>query len=849
MATRLYLHNDRYDRAYWGGSYHQGITSYTTYAADRDPTSDITVLVGKVDTNGMGTDLLPSFQYAYGVNDWNDCILYDVYNFPVSDSISEVRFLNGAWYAGSTLGVIYRSVDAIHWYQVGADASTRFIERIRYGNNIFVLVGDGGLIMTSTDGLTWTNVTAPNTSNILSVAYSPTQNKWVAGGGSGVLYQSTNPSVSWTSTTQGTAARWAMEWSSTSNLWVCGGVGIVQTSTDGLTWTNRNPGAWTNSIYNGVNIGSTLYFSGSLGSLLSSTDGGITWTVISSASVAGTNPGPDILNNFYCPSSTSDGDILLHGDAGQTYKYTVSTGAWSTIGGTQASSSTTISDLSFSNESLYELRSMDTTIGTGQVAIPYTNGVATSRMTFGMFASNPLDVAQTVGGGSMILNTANQADTNSGAIQITSMAVYVWRPTTNSIVGFVIDSSATSLGGTPTSGTSETVQHVTGIATSAVAAAAGDIIICEIWANWTNGGMSTINRFFFDGTTVNTTQSAAVTNHASFIEFSENLTFTTSRGTMKYLVFTGGEQNWAVPSDWNNDYNTVEMIGSGANGATNPFTITPLGGNGGAGGAYTKFQNVNLTIGASYTINAGFTGAGDDENSWMRTDSPNNPTPPTTVLEGIRANAGSFTTGGTGLGGTLSYSGGNGGVGSTTLSTYGGGGGSGNRVGAGTNGGNGDTATAGNEGGGGGGAAGGPLSTAGANGSTTGGAGGTGPTGTAGGAGAVSVNAPGISGTNGAGGGGALGPNAIDFGGFGGSADSGNIWINIDGTDYGAWGGGGGGAANPTSGQQTGGGNVFGYGGGGGGGNGLGGTGFVLITYQSLGVISNVKARSFFQFF
>jgi hypothetical protein len=56
---------------------------------------------------------------------------------------------------------------------------------VTYGNGLFVAVGEGGTILTSPDGVSWTQRTSPEKSDLLSVAYR--NGRFVAVGGGTIL--------------------------------------------------------------------------------------------------------------------------------------------------------------------------------------------------------------------------------------------------------------------------------------------------------------------------------------------------------------------------------------------------------------------------------------------------------------------------------------------------------------------------------------------------------------------------------------------------------------------------------------------------------------------------------------
>lgn len=175
------------------------------------------------------------------------------------------------------------------------------------------------------------------------------------------------------------------------------------------------------------------------------------------------------------------------------------------------------------------LRTMNPAIGSTQASLAVTTAASTVAQNnfMGFFCSRPLQGNQTVGGGTMILNGAENESNASANWWINSLNIYVWRPSTGARVGVVRDAAGTSLGGLePTATGNNQVSHITGITSTAIAALSGDVIICEIWIRATQGAaMSYTGTFFYDGATVNTTENAVVTSHASFIELNENLIF------------------------------------------------------------------------------------------------------------------------------------------------------------------------------------------------------------------------------------------------------------------------------------------------------------------------------------
>jgi len=176
------------------------------------------------------------------------------------------------------------------------------------------------------------------------------------------------------------------------------------------------------------------------------------------------------------------------------------------------------------------LRTMNAQIGGLQASLAGATGTGTTlKLAFlGFFCSPMLRGAQTVGGGSIILNTADLETSLSDNFWVNALHTYIWRPSTGAKVGSSIkDNAGSSLGGTePTAINSEQVTHITGITSTGVSASDGDVIIAEIWSAHTKTQTSSRTcTWYYGGTTVNTTENNVVTTQASFIEFAETLQF------------------------------------------------------------------------------------------------------------------------------------------------------------------------------------------------------------------------------------------------------------------------------------------------------------------------------------
>lgn len=258
--------------------------------------------------------------------------------------------------------------------------------------------------------------------------------------------------------------------------------------------------------------------------------------------------------------------------------------------------------------------------------------------------------------------------------------------------------------------------------------------------------------------------------------------------TVIYITSTAST-SWTVPSNWNSDSNTIEVIGGGGGGHF-VASIPGVGGGGGASGAYAIKSNLSLEPETQITIKVGVAGA-------MATAGGDTYFNATTCADSSVC--------GKGGGGASGQTGGSAQTGSVGTVNAGANGGTGGPTGP-TNGG----------GGGGGGGAGGPQ-----------------------GAGNAGITATGQDGgAGGQGGGTAGGAGGLANGGAGGN---GTEWSPSPAYGSGGGGGGGQGGGNKSDGWGGGSGGTYGAGGGGGGGAGKGGAlsgagkagtqGIIVITY------------------
>ena len=136
---------------------------------------------------------------------------------------------------------------------------------VTYGNSIFVMVGQSGTIMTSSDGTSWDNRTSGTSNGLYGVTYG--NSTFVAVGHYETILTSSD-GTTWTSRTSGRTNSSGLSYKNSSgwtytdylegitygnSIFVTvgrgeDGSGTIMTSSDGINWTSRTSGT-TNNLW------------------------------------------------------------------------------------------------------------------------------------------------------------------------------------------------------------------------------------------------------------------------------------------------------------------------------------------------------------------------------------------------------------------------------------------------------------------------------------------------------------------------------------------------------------------------------------------------------------------------
>ncbi len=194
---------------------------------------------------------------------------------------SSVTYGNGMFVAVAFDGSVISSTDGILWTNRTAPEANSW-RAVTFGNGQFVAVANGGVngIMTSPDGINWTSRYVV-LSGLTSVTFGNGLYVAVAAAGTGTARVTTSPDgINWTTRASSQVNAWQSV-TYGNGLFVAvsnSGTKRVMTSPDGITWTARSSAnernTWQSVTYgNGLFVAVALTYTGSNQKVMTSADG------------------------------------------------------------------------------------------------------------------------------------------------------------------------------------------------------------------------------------------------------------------------------------------------------------------------------------------------------------------------------------------------------------------------------------------------------------------------------------------------------------------------------------------------------------------------------------------------
>lgn len=338
--------------------------------------------------------------------------------FRATNNLRTIAYSAGVWVSFGTPARFYISTDGYSFERKDYPISSAIV--INHAISIstvaedsrFVAVGSGGTVITSTDGgATWVIRTTGSTANLNSVSFDPVRNQYVVVGDNGVILTSTNlttwvPQASgvttnlhsitynsaiigyivvgdggtilssldgtgWETQTASTSINLRGATSTSQYYVITGDNGFISTSVNGVIWVNQISG--TDQALTGVasgvtgNLQTTLYTTGSNHIALTSNNGA-NWTAVTVG--ANTDFNSVVYDNGFFYTVGSNGVIT----------YTSNTSSWA---GTRGVANTFSGDATFVYDDIANtliVNSIDASTGNVTANVVIANAVSASTI-------------------------------------------------------------------------------------------------------------------------------------------------------------------------------------------------------------------------------------------------------------------------------------------------------------------------------------------------------------------------------------------------------------------------------------------------------------------------------------
>ena len=205
-------------------------------------------------------------------------ITWSTQSSPARDT-SCVTFCNGMFIAGFLNGRLSTSTNGTTWTTPAAAlSSSTSVLSITYGLGLYVVTGSPAVLRTSPDLATWTSRSFGSSNVVNSMVFDSTANKFIGVQNGGRLIISTN-GTTWSSQLPGSSVTGSFDIASGNGVTIAvGSAGKLVSSTDGITWHARRSRFINSRILTATYGNGTFVVCGESGKISSSTDG-IEWTL------------------------------------------------------------------------------------------------------------------------------------------------------------------------------------------------------------------------------------------------------------------------------------------------------------------------------------------------------------------------------------------------------------------------------------------------------------------------------------------------------------------------------------------------------------------------------------------
>jgi hypothetical protein len=330
--------------------------------------------------------------------------------YPLSGTFSNINCVSHAFGTSATYPYLIAGDGGFVGYSTSGNGyvtsntgTTTNLRSITYNSksSTYVAAGDNGIILTTTDFVSWNTRTSNTASTIYSLTYSATTGAVsplaTAVGAGGYFSQSADGtywSVPTTFSTSFAVTQNSLIYS--GSLFVAAGAsGGIVTSTDANTWVSRTSG--TASAINSLVYGNSLYVYGGDGGVLATSTDATTWTARTSGTTS------NIRALAYADGATNK---YVFGDAAGTFKTSTDGITWTTR--TTIATMNTVIGIAYGNSTYVAISSTSGNVITSTDGVTWTTTSTLSITAQSLIYANGIFMA---GGNTGALRTSTNGVT------------------------------------------------------------------------------------------------------------------------------------------------------------------------------------------------------------------------------------------------------------------------------------------------------------------------------------------------------------------------------------------------------------------------------------------------------
>jgi len=203
---------------------------------------------------------------------------YTLSSFGTANNMRGIAYSGSVYVAVGFGGTIFTSTTGTDSWTARTSGTALDLYNVIWDGTRFLVVGASGVMLNSTDGITWSNITVGST-QFNRICKNNSTLYVAVGQGGGTYYTTGNPTVgaNWTIAASGIATdSYAGCVSRNDTIWISGASGIVKSSSNGSAWATRAD-IGTQMLNMLIYDGTRFVASGAGGTVLTSTNGRTDW--------------------------------------------------------------------------------------------------------------------------------------------------------------------------------------------------------------------------------------------------------------------------------------------------------------------------------------------------------------------------------------------------------------------------------------------------------------------------------------------------------------------------------------------------------------------------------------------